>query len=91
MRGLEQASGARLAEGVVSAGPPANVSSQISPEAEKHASCSVNCYTNNEDGYDLWGGEKRSQESNTILIKGFYIESLCLLVRKSHVYQEKRR
>ena len=56
MRGLEQASGARSAEGVVSAGPPANVSSQISPEAEKHASCSVNCYTNNEDGYDLWGG-----------------------------------
>ena len=58
MRGLEQASGARSAEGVVSAGSPANVSSQISPEAEKHASCSVNCCTNNEDGYDLWGGKK---------------------------------
>ena len=91
MRGLEQASGARLAEGVVSAGPPGKRLLSNLPGGGETRVLQRELLLIMRTAMICGGGEKRSQESNTILIKGFYIESLCLLVRKSHVYQEKRR
>lgn len=80
-----------LAEGVVSAGPPGKRLLSNLPGGGETRVLQRELLRLMMRTALICGGGGRSQESNTILIKGFYVESLCLLVRKSHVYQEKRR